>query len=205
MIAGRVREGRLFPVHRAVYAVGRPPRLPLERAAGAVLACGPGAALSHLGAKLLDPFLDGRNPTRSPFEDDLTAFCERHGLPRPLVNIPVAGHLVDALFTAERLIVELDSWEFHSDRQAFETDRERDADTMEAGYRTLRITWERPARARRRGSGSVAEDAQAADLTGRLQGDSGRSSSSPSSSMSTRSLKKHSSPAIRPTSARGSS
>jgi hypothetical protein len=42
------RLGRnLFPVHRGVYAVGRPVETPLQRAAAARLACGPGAALSH--------------------------------------------------------------------------------------------------------------------------------------------------------------
>jgi Transcriptional regulator, AbiEi antitoxin len=239
MVTERVRQGRLFPVHRAVYAVGHPPRLPLERAMAAVLACGPDAALSHLGAlavwgfikawpdsfdvvvtadrrpqairthifrnllprdttvqlgipvtspartvldsapllqnrriipdalhtpfltqraladvrarfpnhqgaRLLDPFLEaGRNPTRSPFEDDFIAFCERYDLPRPETNVRVAGHTVDALFREQRLIVELDSWEFHQDRDAFETDRARDADTLAAGYRTLRITWDR--------------------------------------------------------------
>jgi Transcriptional regulator, AbiEi antitoxin len=53
----RVREGRLFPVHRAVYAVGHPPRLPQERAAAAVPACGNDAALSHLGALALWGFI----------------------------------------------------------------------------------------------------------------------------------------------------
>ncbi|HWE11992.1 MAG TPA: DUF559 domain-containing protein, partial [Solirubrobacteraceae bacterium] len=74
---------------------------------------------------------------------DFIAFCRRHKLPRPQVNVCVAGHTVDALFQAQRLIVELDGWEFHNDRDAFETDRARDADTLHAGYRTLRITWDR--------------------------------------------------------------
>jgi hypothetical protein len=239
MITWRVRQGRLFPVHRGVYAVGHPPRLPLERAVAATLACGPGAALSHRGAlalwgfskqwpdthdvvvtndrrpngitthrytnllrrdltvqlgvrttspartlldcaplltddhrvipdalhtpylsqrqladvrarfpnhpgaRLIDRYLDHSSLTRSPFEDDFVAFCERYGLPRPLTNVLVAGHIVDALFPEQKLIVELDSWEFHRDRAAFETDRERDADTTAAGYRTVRITWER--------------------------------------------------------------
>lgn len=52
-IAHRVRTGRLHRVHRGVYAVGRPPITPLERAAAAVLACGPGAALSHASALAL--------------------------------------------------------------------------------------------------------------------------------------------------------
>ncbi|MHB1569678.1 MAG: type IV toxin-antitoxin system AbiEi family antitoxin domain-containing protein, partial [Solirubrobacteraceae bacterium] len=46
----RVRSGRLFRVHAGVYAVGRRPATPLERASAAVLACGPTAALSHLAA-----------------------------------------------------------------------------------------------------------------------------------------------------------
>lgn len=50
----RVRTGRLFPSpYRTVYSVGRPARTPLERAAAAVLACGPGAVLSHHSAAAL--------------------------------------------------------------------------------------------------------------------------------------------------------
>jgi predicted transcriptional regulator of viral defense system len=44
-ISKRVRRGRLYRGHNGVYAVGRPPKTPLERAAAAVLACGPRAAL----------------------------------------------------------------------------------------------------------------------------------------------------------------
>jgi very-short-patch-repair endonuclease len=59
----------------------------------------------------------------------------------------VAGYEVDALFEAEQLIVELDGWAFHADRDAFERDRDRDADTLAAGCATVRITWERMRRA----------------------------------------------------------
>ncbi len=55
----------------------------------------------------------------------------------------VAGHEVDALFPDEKVIVELDSWKFHSDRDSFESDRDRDADTLAAGHVTVRITWRR--------------------------------------------------------------
>lgn len=49
-VAHRVRAGRLHPVHRGVYAVGHR-RLPREGWwLAAVLACGPGARLSHLAA-----------------------------------------------------------------------------------------------------------------------------------------------------------
>jgi very-short-patch-repair endonuclease len=46
-IDNRVRTGRLWRVYNGVYAVGHPPVTPHARAMAAVLACGPGAALSH--------------------------------------------------------------------------------------------------------------------------------------------------------------
>ncbi|MGI8864430.1 MAG: hypothetical protein ACR2JH_08550 [Solirubrobacteraceae bacterium] len=48
-----VRQGFLHRVHTSVYAVGRPPQTALERAAAAVLACGPTAALSGFPALAL--------------------------------------------------------------------------------------------------------------------------------------------------------
>jgi hypothetical protein len=81
--------------------------------------------------------------TRSGWEDDFPRFCADHGLPAPVMGARVAGYIVDALFPTERVIVELDSWEFHKGRIAFETDRERDAETLAHGYLTVRMTWER--------------------------------------------------------------
>jgi very-short-patch-repair endonuclease len=40
-------------------------------------------------------------------------------------------------------VVELDGYAFHSDRAAFERDRERDARLQLAGYRVLRVTHRR--------------------------------------------------------------
>lgn len=45
-IVRRIEIGMLYPVFRGVYAVGSPARLPLQRAAAAVLACGPHAVLA---------------------------------------------------------------------------------------------------------------------------------------------------------------
>jgi len=57
-VLGRVRAGRLHRVHHGVYAVGHP-ALPLEgRFLAAVLACGPGAVLSHASAAALYGFLE---------------------------------------------------------------------------------------------------------------------------------------------------
>jgi hypothetical protein len=82
-------------------------------------------------------------PTRSGWEDDFPAFCKRYGLPTPVMGAPLFGYIVDALFVAERVIVELDSREFHMDPIAFETDRERDAEMLLHGFVTVRVTWER--------------------------------------------------------------
>jgi hypothetical protein len=49
-IRARVRSGLLVPVHRGVYALGRPPHEPADRAAAAVLVCGELAALGFFGA-----------------------------------------------------------------------------------------------------------------------------------------------------------
>lgn len=235
-----IARGRLLPVYAGVYAVGHLPTLPQDRAFGAVLACGPGAVLSHdtaaaaweiyrrwtppfhvavgsdrrrpgirvhriqlqrrditrqLGLPVTSPartLLDiapdlnaralaravndsrrkylhladlaellercprhpgaGRlrefvrapkGPTRSEFEDAFFAFTERYGLPRPQLNVIVGGYEVDAFFAAERVVVELDGWDFHSSRQSFSEDRERDATLLALGIVTVRITWER--------------------------------------------------------------
>ncbi len=82
-------------------------------------------------------------PTRSGWEDDFPRFCADHGLPAPVMGLPFHGYILDAVFVAERVIVELDSWPFHKGKIAFEGDRERDAETLARGFVTVRITEER--------------------------------------------------------------
>lgn len=82
-------------------------------------------------------------PTRSGWEDEFPAFCAAHGLPAPVMGEPLHGYILDALFVRERVIVELDSWPFHKDKPAFESDRERDAVMLSHDYVTVRITSER--------------------------------------------------------------
>jgi hypothetical protein len=99
---------------------------------------------THTGATRLVPFVQTKGgPTRSEWEDTFPAFCRRFGLPEPIMAAKVAGYTVDALFAAERVIVELDSWEFHQSRESFESDRERDAATLAADHVTIRLTWAR--------------------------------------------------------------
>jgi hypothetical protein len=81
--------------------------------------------------------------TRSPLEERFQAFCEAHRVPLPETNVLVLGHEVDALWSHARLIAELDSWEFHRHRAAFNRDRARDSARLVAGYRTIRVTHHR--------------------------------------------------------------
>jgi Transcriptional regulator, AbiEi antitoxin/Protein of unknown function (DUF559) len=52
-VSHRAAAGRLHRVHRGVYAVGHPILTPNGHRMAAVLACGPGAALSHASAAAL--------------------------------------------------------------------------------------------------------------------------------------------------------
>jgi very-short-patch-repair endonuclease len=240
-IAYRVKTGRLIPDYAGVYAVGHLSKDPMDRAHGAVLACGDRAVLSHQsaatlwgiyrhwqrpfhvtdvsehrhrgiavhrsslhphdrtrqlglpvtspartlldnaprmtrkaltravndlrrqgflnlsdlvelliraprhpGARRLRPFAHTqRGPTRSEFEDAFHAFTRRFGLPNALVNTTLHGLEVDAYFPDHGVIVELDGWDFHSSRDSFESDRDRDATMLALGIVTVRITWER--------------------------------------------------------------
>jgi very-short-patch-repair endonuclease len=80
---------------------------------------------------------------RSPLEQRFHAFCRRHGLPEPARNVQVLDREVDALWPSARLVIELDSWEHHGHRAAFESDRARDPKLLLAGYKTVRVTHRR--------------------------------------------------------------
>jgi very-short-patch-repair endonuclease len=84
-----------------------------------------------------------RGTTRSHLEDRFTRFLKRHDLPLPELNQHIAGNEVDAVYRAHHLVIELDSRQFHTTPRAFEQDRERDADLLNAGFSTLRITHHR--------------------------------------------------------------
>jgi len=239
----RIQIGRLHRLHRGVYAVGHRPVSPYAHTLAAVLACGPGAVLSHSSAATLwgitrhwsrplevtarsdrqrpglrthrsktlsrcditehygipvtspaRTLLDNadrltdlalgraandlrrarylnladlaellnrhsptkaskrlrgqlahpeRAPTRSELEDAFQIFADGRGLPEFLVNTQVACHEADIYFPAHKLVVELDSHEYHGGRHQFELDRDRDADLLAAEIATVRITWER--------------------------------------------------------------
>ncbi len=81
--------------------------------------------------------------TRSEAERRLLELIEAAGLPRPETNVRVHGHEVDVLWRAQRLVIEVDGYRFHSTRAAFERDRRRDARLQVTGLRVVRVTWRR--------------------------------------------------------------
>jgi len=95
--------------------------------------------------RLLDSHRIANAITRSELEDRFLALLDAESLPRPLVDAPLAlpARTIepDLTWRAERLVVELDGYETHSTRDAFERDRARDRALQAAGWRVARITW----------------------------------------------------------------
>ncbi len=76
---------------------------------------------------------------RSPLEERFLAFCHRNRLPPPVTNVTLLDHEVDVLWPSRRVVVELDGFEFHGHRAAFERDRTRDAAKLVAGYHVIHV------------------------------------------------------------------
>jgi very-short-patch-repair endonuclease len=82
--------------------------------------------------------------TRSDLEADFLAFCRRHRLPPPEVNLHLTDSrgrfTIDFLWQTERLIVETDSYEYHRGSISFEDDHARDLALRGLGFEVLRYT-----------------------------------------------------------------
>lgn len=81
--------------------------------------------------------------TRSDAETALLAVIRRAGLPRPATGYNAEGHELDFYWPDLRFAVELDLFETHGTREAFERDRQRDEDLALAGIQTIRVTGRR--------------------------------------------------------------
>jgi hypothetical protein len=89
----------------------------------------------HPSAAVLRPFLNvDPGPTRSELEDRFVWLLETSGLPLAELNVPFGGRVLDAFYRRQALIVELDSRAWHADPDAFESDRERDADHLRSAW-----------------------------------------------------------------------
>ncbi len=79
--------------------------------------------------------------TRSVLERRFAHVCRAAGLPAPAMNSWIGDQEVDVVWEDEQVAVQLDGYEFHRTRAAFEGDRRRDATLILAGYRVLRVTY----------------------------------------------------------------
>ena len=81
----------------------------------------------------------------SDLETQLCLLIERAGLPAPVLQhrVVVAGRHVriDVAYPDRRVAIEGDGFEFHSDRDVFESDRTRQNALVLDGWRVLRFTW----------------------------------------------------------------
>jgi hypothetical protein len=134
-----------IPAHRLERALAQAERLRLydHRAIEDVIA----TANGHRGRTLLAQ-ATAQDPkfTRSELEAWFLNLVREIDLPEPLVNFTLTAPdhprlEVDFCWPSQRLIVELDGWDTHHTRAAFEQDRRRDAALQAVGWRVLRFTW----------------------------------------------------------------
>jgi very-short-patch-repair endonuclease len=78
--------------------------------------------------------------TRSDLEAGFLELCRRHHVPPPEVNVQVGRHLVDFLWSAQRVVVETDGFLYHRGREAFVDDRRRDLELKALGYEVIRVS-----------------------------------------------------------------
>jgi hypothetical protein len=84
--------------------------------------------------------------TFSVLEERFLAVIDEAKLPLPEVNARVDGLVVDCLWRAARLVVELDGHETHDRSAVIETDRRREMRLRRAGFRVIRYTWQQVSR-----------------------------------------------------------
>jgi very-short-patch-repair endonuclease len=94
-------------------------------------------------ASVLAVHTPGSTRTRSELEEMFIRLCDNHGLPRPEVNVHIEGYECDFVWPEQWLIVETDGAAAHSGERRRVRDLERDADLAAAGWRVIRITYER--------------------------------------------------------------
>jgi hypothetical protein len=127
-----------FQVRRLLAEADYRRRLDVERVQEAM---GQGRAGTAGARRALAHHLPELAATRSVLEERFLGLCGERGIRLPELNVLVAGHLVDALWRPERVVVELDGHEAHARAAAVERDRRRELELRRAGCLVLRYTW----------------------------------------------------------------
>jgi very-short-patch-repair endonuclease len=97
----------------------------------------------HHGAKRLRHALETyERPiwSRSDFERRFVAFLLDSDLPRPATGWNEVGYELDVYWPEHRFAVELDTFETHGNRVAFESDHDRDLALTLAGIQSIRVS-----------------------------------------------------------------
>jgi very-short-patch-repair endonuclease len=94
------------------------------------------------GARTLRAILRGDlRVTLSRMEARFLTLLGSAKLPLPITNKPAGAHRVDCRWPDHRLTVELDSYQFHNTRHAWEQDRRREREARARGDQHRRYTW----------------------------------------------------------------
>jgi len=135
-IAGQVRQERLEQAVVRAERMGRVDWALLRRTARGK----PGTKALQAVIAQFDPLAPKVN---EGIERTFLRLIRKANLPKPEVNVWLRNHEVDFLWREQRLVVELDSREFHLTPTAFENDRRRDIELQRLGYIVIRITHRR--------------------------------------------------------------
>jgi len=134
----------------------------------------------HRGKRRLQKALEiYRDPvvSRARSERLFLDLVKSAGLPRPAINNFVAGHEIDAYWPEERFAVEVDGWDAHRTRRAFEDDPLRLEKLKLAGIDSIRVTARRIEREPEAVAASLGRllELRRSALRGDTHADSGRS------------------------------
>lgn len=101
------------------------------------------------GSARLRTVLDDGQPslTRSEADERVLGLLRKAAAPRPETNVRVGDLEVDFYWPSQRIAVEVDGFEFHRSREAFENDRRRGAILAGRGVCAVRVTWRQIERA----------------------------------------------------------
>ena len=117
-----------------------------QRAIDAAIERNPGRRGARRLLAVTADFRPGTTPTRNELEEAMFAIAGAVGAERPVVNgwIPFpdgGGASPDFLWPGPKRIVEVDGYETHGTRHAFESDRSRDRRLKLLEYEVMRFTW----------------------------------------------------------------
>jgi very-short-patch-repair endonuclease len=93
-------------------------------------------------ARLAKALACGPGITRSEAERMLRRILREAGIEQPITGLRIGRYEADFAWPAYMLIVEFDSWSWHSGKRDFRHDRERNGWLTERGWSVLPVTYE---------------------------------------------------------------